>query len=330
MLIAVALVAIVHPANASTPKQLPDDALLFDSNRTGNYELYRMNVDGTAQQQLTEDPTYDSWWPKISPNRRKVLFQRTPKGVHDTDYAQSTTWVMNLDGSGIREILPYGVYGWTMQGHPEWSPDGRRIATMCGPSSNVQICTVDPDGSDPVMVTSKAGSTQIDPFENEGRRGGTNVDPSWHPDGKSLLFVGCPTFTCEGSGYEIYRINVDGTGEQRLTFNALRDHDAYYSPDGSRIAFLRESVPKALVWSIQMMNPDGSGEHAVIDDGSINSKPNWSVDGDWIYFHRWGLGRTLFNIFKIRPDGTELTELDPRPQFGFGEYDNEFPVNSHF
>jgi len=90
-------------------------------------------------------------------------------------------------------------------------------------------------------------------------------------------------------------------------------------------------VPNALVvWSIQRMDPDGTNERVVIDDGSINSKPGWSLDGSWIYFHRWGLGRTLFNVFKVRPDGSGLTELDPRPAIGFGEYDNEFPVNSPF
>ena len=39
---------------------------------------------------------------------------------------------------------------------------------------------------------------------------------------------------------DIYVINVDGTGETRLTTDSANDSDAEWSPDGRKIAFLGE------------------------------------------------------------------------------------------
>ncbi|TAH39388.1 MAG: hypothetical protein EYC70_00985 [Planctomycetota bacterium] len=292
---------------------LPDKALLFDSDRSGNFEIYGMSVKGTMETPLTADPAYDSWWPKPSPDRTQILFVRTPAGVHDTDYRQVSTWLMGADGSNLREILPEGAYGWGLQGHPEWRPDGQRIATMGGSSINAQIFLVDPDGGNPVRVTRTGGG---------GPRPGTNVDPSWSPDGRFLLFIGCPGAFCLSGGYEVYRVRPDGSGETRLTFNNRQDNDPYYSPDGRTIALLRNTG--ALRWGIYKMNPDGSNEVPVIDDGGVNSKPAWSLDGTWIYFHRIPPATGgQFNVWKIRPDGSSLIELiQPRPN-----YVNEYPVN---
>ena len=351
-LFAAALLATVTalPASAAqdqTRSALPVTSVLFDSNRptaTGddqNYELYSLTGDGTTRR-LTTDSRYDSWWPKISPDRSRVLFQRSPAGVHDTDYRASTTWTMNLDGSDLRQILPPGAHGWEWQGHPEWSPDGTRIATMCG-TTVVAICIVGSDGSAPRLITTKARSGQANPFSGNGPfteqpRGGSNINPSWSPDGRFLVFVGCPEVVCTDSAREVYRIAVEGGDpETRLTENAHRDHDPYYSPDGTQIAFLKNSAPGA-VWGIYAIAPDRpagasiSRERIVFDDGSINSKPGWSTDSQSIYFHRISPGSTLFNLWSVKQDGTGLTQLLPAerdPLLGvFGSYDNEFPVNS--
>jgi Tol biopolymer transport system component len=69
------------------------------------------------------------------------------------------------------------------------------------------------------------------------------------------------------------------------------------------------------------MNADGSGQHAVIDDGEINSKPGWFHDGSTIYFHRTIVLGHPFNIWRINPNGSGLTEvISPEPS-----YANEYP-----
>jgi len=285
---------------------LPTNAVAFDSDRTGNFEIFTMNTEGTDQIQLTHDPSYDSWWPKISPDRTKILFLRTPPGIHDRDYTKVSTWVMNVDGTRLAQILALGAYGWTIQGHAEWSPDGTKIVTMGGPSSNSQVYILNVDGTNPFNVTNG--------------RGGMNIDPSWSPNGTNLLFIGCPIFICFVQNYEVYSVNADRSGLIRLTNDSTRDHDPYFSPDGSTITWLR-NPGGGTVWSIFKMNPDGSGQAAVINDGAVNSKPEWAFNSTTIWFHRIPSGGSYFNIWKVSKSGTRLVEVIlPRPA-----YNNEFP-----
>lgn len=305
-----AVLAAVPIAQAAEAPSLPETQMLFDSNRTGNYEIFAMPADGGSPRQITEDPVYDSWWPKLSKDRTQIMFHRSPKGTHDRDYAKTSIWMVGVDGTGLRQVVPNRAYGWELIGHPEWSPDGTEIVLFAGKLRAPQIYILDADGTSPRAVTNRVGQ---------------NLDPSWSPDGQSILFVGCPGSICPHTSYEIYRIRRDGTGETRLTNDVFRDHDPYYSPDGSRIAWLR----LGLNWGISSMAADGSDQRGVISDLSINSKPAWAVDGSWIYFHRTSLGRLGFNVFRIRPDGTGMQELISRPLIGFGPYDNEYPVHGH-
>jgi Tol biopolymer transport system component len=299
----------IHGAEAGRP-----DRFFFNSNRTGNFEIFRMEAGRAEPAQLTEDRAYDSFWPKPSPDGKSILFVRSPAGVHDTNYRQVTTWIMKADGGGARQILPLGAHGWSIQGHPEWRPDGAKIVTIGGASHNAQVFIVNPDGTQPVRVTSNGKG---------GARGGMNLDPSWHPDGKTLLFVGCPAAFCFPSSYEVYRIGDDGKNETRLTHDSLADYDPYYSPSGKQVAWLRSFSRTR--WAIYRMGADGNGQQPVIDDGGINSKPAWRNDGSTIIFHRIppnAPAGSFFNIWRATAEGKDLTEIiRPRPA-----YINEYPA----
>ena len=282
------------PLSAGEP--LAVGRLVFDSDRAGSYGLYSMRVEGGDIQPVSSDPQFDSWWPRLSPDRRQIVFYRTPKGVHDKDYTQATLWTVNADGSGLRQLRGRGADGWDHQGHAEWSPDGTELVMFGGSRSNPQVFVTDANGARPRKVTDRPG---------------TNLDPSWSPDGRSIVFVGCPQAICFENDYEIYVVPAAGGAAKRLTNDGLRDHDPYYSPDGKSIAWLSRTDPRGPVgvWNIRIMNADGSGQRAVTNDGHINSKPNWSRDGSLIYFHRFEIGRTEWGIYSIRPDGTGMREL---------------------
>ena len=284
------------PLALSVGAPLPAGRLVFDSDRAGTYGLYSMRVDGGDVRPLSIDPQVDSWWPRMSPSRTEIAFYRTPKGVHDTDYTQATLWIVNVDGSGLRQLRAKGADGWDAQGHAEWSPDGTQLLMFGGARSNPQIFVTNADGGRPRQVTDRPG---------------TNVDPSWSPDGKSIVFVGCPQAVCYENDYEIYVVPVGGGDARRLTNNDLRDHDPYFSPDGKSIAWLARTDPSGPVgvWNIRIMNANGSGQRAVTNDGQINSKPSWSRDGSLIYFHRFELGGTRWGIYSVRPDGSGMQEL---------------------
>ncbi|MBX3621313.1 MAG: PD40 domain-containing protein [Rhizobacter sp.] len=298
--------------SAGTLPALAANQVVFDSNREGNHEIYVMGSDGSSPTRLTHDAAYENWWPRISPDRKKVLFYRAPPGSSE-NYGAASLWVMNADGSGLTRLRAQGADGWTLQGHAEWSPDGSRIAMFGTTATSAEIFVTDACGQNPVQYTN---------------RGGVNTDVSWSPDGQQLVFNGCPSAAgCAPAHYEIYAMNATPLAPAtRLTNNTVADYDPYFSPDGSRLAWLVNVDPTANVvpnttlaigrWAIAMVDVDAGGAlsnaHYLIDDGNINSKPAWSLDGQTVFFHRMVLSEGLrFRVFSIGADGSGLTELTP-------------------
>lgn len=300
-------ITVIPLSPVATP--LPKDRVVFDSDRSGNYEIYVMSHEGSNVVQLTSDVKFDTWWPRVSPDRRQILFHRSPKGVNDRDYTKVSLWVMNADGSAVRELRPVGADGWALQGHAAWSPDGRQLVMFGGKRISPQIFVTDVQGRNPRAITS---------------RGGQNLDPSWSPDGRTIVFTACPSSICFERDYEIYTIDADGVGEPvRITNDKLRDHDPYYSPDGKGLAWLTQTSTKGPVgtWNIRIANADGTNLRAVTNDDQINSKPAWSFDGALIYFHRLDAARSKkFSIYSIRPDGMDMRALKSDPR-----YNHEYP-----
>ena len=87
-------------------------------------------------------------------------------------------------------------------------------------------------------------------------------------------------------------MNADGSGARRLTFNETWDNRPAWSPDGSRIIFMRftgrADVPEVRHWDIWVMNADGSGQRALTGTTDWDHDPAWSPDGRTIAFSRSG------------------------------------------
>jgi Tol biopolymer transport system component len=287
-----------------TPR-IDADQLVFDSTRSStNHEIFVMKTDGTAATRLTTDAAYENWWPRISPDRTKVLFYRSPAGIPE-NYAEASLWVMNADGTGVTRLRAKGQDGWTMQGHGEWSPDGTRIAMFGSAGAALEIFVTDARGLNPVQYTS---------------RGGVNTDVSWSHDGTKLLFNGCPAAPCAPASYEIYAMPATAlAGATRLTTDGVASYDPYFSPDGGKLAWLVNVDPSANVipgtstslgrWAIRSADASGGTASYLIDDGNINSKPAWSLDGETIYFHRMVPPDYRFQVFRMARDGTGLRAL---------------------
>jgi Tol biopolymer transport system component len=303
---------VVVPSGSAA---LAQDDVVFNSNRSGNQEIFAMKTDGSGARRLTNDAAYDNWWPRISPDRKKILFYRAPKG-NSENYAQASLWAINADGSAPTQLRAQGTSGWTQQGHAEWSPDGSKIAMFGSVGSTLQIFVADAQGQNAVAYTNRPGF---------------NTDVSWSPNGQTLLFNGCPSAACTRADYEIYAMpSAPLATPIRLTNNTLADYDPYFSPDGTQIAWLQTVNPSAFptpggnlgAWAIRIAQADGSNARDLINDGQINSKPAWSLDGRTIYFHRMEPPDYRFRVFRIGQDGTGLKELTVGVAGG-----HEYPAN---
>lgn len=126
------------------------------------------------------------------------------------------------------------------------------------------------------------------------------VEPGWSPDGAKIAFA-----SRRAGSFDIYAMNVDGTGTKRLTSGKPIDNHPTYAPDGDRIAFVRDS-------DIYVMNADGTGQHGISGIEAEEFDPAWSPDGTWIAYVRRPSGVTAKELWLMHPDGSNqhaLTKL---------------------
>jgi serine/threonine protein kinase/Tol biopolymer transport system component len=107
---------------------------------------------------------------------------------------------------------------------------------------------------------------------------GINWRPNFSPDGKKI------SFESDRMGYsDIWYCESDGSNCTELTSLHGTSGTARWSPDGKYIAFesLRQQFYEIYVVEV----PGGQPRLVPTFPGADNGAPNWSRDGQWIYFY---------------------------------------------
>lgn len=280
---------------------LPNSKLIFSSDRTGNLEIWISNLDGSKPLQLTDDKKYESNWPRVSPDRSKVLFYRAPKGAKESSYELFSLWQIDIDGNNARELIPNGTYGWATQAVADWSPDGKSIIMASSKKGgNWNLYLTDAAGKNPKRIS---------------KRESLYLDPSWSPDGSKLVYCAFPE-DYKGNKLnklEIFISDANGNNEKQLTFDDYRDHDPYWSPNGEWIAFETQTQPLYWLvgkWSLRITPAQGGKTLAILNDGHVNTLPRWSPDSSQLYFHRLRFKKDKkFGLWRINRDGSNLVNI---------------------
>jgi hypothetical protein len=109
---------------------------------------------------------------------------------------------------------------------------------------------------------------------------------------------------------EIYVMNADGSGQTRLTNYPSLDVYPSWSPDGTKIAFVRDSY-------IFVMDPFGFGQKK-LGDGVVGWFPDWSPDGTKIAFHKLSSPASVTNeIYVVNADGSGLKNISNDPALDY-------------
>lgn len=83
---------------------------------------------------------------------------------------------------------------------------------------------------------------------------------------------------------DIYVVSVNGGARRALTSTPEQEYMPALSPNGRRIAYVRDAEPDPQLW---LMNADGSGQHRLTSSPGEKLRPVWSPDGRRLAFMVW-------------------------------------------
>ena len=230
-----------HKANDYYPSLSNNGEMVyFVSNRTGQFEVYSLNLISNATIQLTNQIGNPSA-PGLSPDGSLVVF------ALKNDDGQSI-WLTGVDG---KDPYPITDEQWN-EIDPSWSPDGRQIAIAAVRGGYVELFTLKPDGSEIRQVTK--GVYGI---------GGRN---SWSPDGSKLVFYAGPK-----GDRDIYIVEITSGEITQLTHGG-NNTGPCFSPDGQWIAF---SSSRNGDHDVFVMRLDGSQVTQLTDNDYDDWQPRW-------------------------------------------------------
>jgi len=242
-----------------TPALSPDGTkLAFASERSGNAEIYVMNLDGSGLTQLTNDPAPDIM-PTWSPDGKRIAFisnriYKLPlKGNMDVIQTGMELYTMNADGSDVKRLTANPD---DSSAYPDWSPDGKKIVFM-SVAAMPSIATIDVEQPD-------ALSRSL--FERTNMAAWT---PKWSADGKYVYFM-----ADDQKVKDVYRMDADGKNLTNLTDKwAEAAADPVPSPDGTQMAFASDKNDSINLYIMDLKTKEV--RPLLNEPGAAMSRPSW-------------------------------------------------------
>jgi len=302
--------------------------------------IFVANVDGTGERLLAssnENEVFKEDGLTWSPDGKTIAIAAgaTVDGVDQMK-------LMGIDaGSGAKRDL--SPKRWVDAGRVVWMPDGAALALMATertdevgsqvwrvsyPSGEASRITNDvqvrddsslgvtADGRTLVTVTEQLRSriesvpaggevsrlTRLTSAEANGE-GYEGFDLA--PDGRVVFS------SYEGGQFDLWIMNSDGGGRQRLTSDTHVEDDPTVSPDGRHIVF-RSNRPDGAA-TMRLWRIDIDGGNPVQLAARADFPPQISPDSRWVLYSIWSVSEKFTSLWKVSIDGGEPVRLTDYP-----------------
>jgi Tol biopolymer transport system component len=216
------------------------------NSRTNVFEVGAMQ--GSAIRQITNFEQV-SHLPAYSPAGGKLAFVQIERSVAtttanrgtarqapgpNTEISRSYVWEVDLERNSFTQLAE----GW----QPAFSPDGKHLAVTRNSRDhgNSEIWVIDlASGTETVVATSK----------DQGY-----IQPSFSPDGKRLAFAGgTRADKTRPANWDVFVVDVDGSGLTQLTFHPGHDLMPRFDPYGSAVYFMSQRGSIEQPWNVWRM-----------------------------------------------------------------------------
>lgn len=216
------------------------------------------------------DPNTGSWEKigdfghrfQVSPDGTKYLYSTFRQPLTSSETHTTDIWLADAKGGAPARIVADAIC-------PLWSPDGKEVLYFKGKDSE----NTGWRGPTWLLDLETMQAKQLPVPETD------EVD-DWSRQGNWLVTVS-DRHAPYGSGYQLYVMHPDGTGERRLTEGALNCYPKF-SPDGKRIVYKRS----ADLGSLWVVDVDGSNRQQIMTENADGTyapeNASWSPDGNWL------------------------------------------------
>ena len=228
------------------------------------YALIVADADGYNPQTLvhSSEPLLSPAW---SPDGHKLAYVSFEYNHNSSIYIQDIA-------TGARERVA-SFRG--INGAPNFSPDGRRLALTLSRSGNPEIYVMD--------LGSKALRQVTDQF-------GIDTEAVWSADGASLYFT-----SDRGGKPQIYQVSAGGGSATRVSFQGSYNAKASVSYDGKKIAMAQGNGNN---YRIALLDRSlGSPRWSTLSPGSLDESPSFAPNASMIlYAAREGSRGVLYAV----------------------------------
>jgi eukaryotic-like serine/threonine-protein kinase len=187
--------------------------IAFASDRSGSYEIWASNADGSGTVQLTSQGGH-AGTPRWSPDSRRIAFDASVDG-------NANIFVVDTAGGAPRQVTATAANG-DARSVPSWSSDAKWIYFAANQSGSYQIWRVSANGGPQSQLTHQGG-----------------FDARESPDGKQLYYLK------RRNESEIWKVSPDGGAESPVsTDSAVQTDFAWWQPFNDGVYFVSR-VPKS-------------------------------------------------------------------------------------